>query len=198
MKKKIIAGVVSLVSLIAVIGISGFFYVRSQFKLSQSDVEKIVYKNAGVTSSDIKSKVFHKEFDDLKAVYEISFTTSSTEYEYLVDAKTGSILEYDTESFVDLTASSTSSETSKSSETSSQSSTSSTQVTMEQAKQTVLKELNLNESDTQFLVVETDTDNGKTYYQVEFQVPSKGLEYDYKVDSETGAIVERNQESIND
>ncbi|MCD7774065.1 MAG: PepSY domain-containing protein [Clostridiales bacterium] len=53
---------------------------------------EIAYNDAGVTSDDIQSIHYEFDFEGGRFVYEIEFTTSNAEYEYVIKASDGTIL----------------------------------------------------------------------------------------------------------
>lgn len=69
--------------------------------------------------------------------------------------------------------------------------TSSGTVTVDKAKQIALDHAGLSASAVQFLKTETDRDDGRLVYEIEFVVQSGSTfkEYDYEIDATTGAIV---------
>lgn len=60
-------------------------------------------------------------------------------------------------------------------------------VTKEQAKSIALKDAGVSESDTQFVWVKEDYDDGRAVYDVEFY--ANGVEYDYEIERSTGRII---------
>lgn len=69
--------------------------------------------------------------------------------------------------------------------------TSGSTVTVDKAKQIALDHAGLSASAVQFLKTETDRDDGRLVYEIEFVVQddSTWKEYDYEIDATTGAIV---------
>ena len=57
----------------------------------------IAVGHAGVKSSDVVFSKAKLERDDGKLVYEIEFYSNYAEYEYTIDASSGTILEYETD-----------------------------------------------------------------------------------------------------
>lgn len=68
-----------------------------------------------------------------------------------------------------------------------------TAITSDQAKATALNDAGMAEADVQKLKVEQDTENGTAVYDVSFKV--KGTDYDYDIDANTGAILNRKVEA---
>lgn len=148
-----------------------------------------------------------KDREDGTATYDVDFTTAEGEYSYTIDASTGSIMDRDHESYVSSsqsssqTASSASSNSSSSSAASSSSSTAASstvtyKVSDSQAKEIALKDAGLAESAVSNLIVTLDTDDGQVHYDVDFDDLATNLDYDYQINADTGAIMEKSSESI--
>ena len=199
-KKKgfmIAGGVVGLAILLT----GGWFaYSASRYKISAEEAQAIALKNAGVTDSDLIFSQVEKDSDDMKATYEVSFNTAEGEYDYTIDAETGSILDRDYE--VVGTVASSNNAVAVADTTTSSNAVSSAVVTPTmtetQAKEIALKDAGLAETAVVNLLVQLDVENGKQYYEVDFDDPKAGLDYSYTIDAETGAIVEKSKEPIND
>lgn len=69
-------------------------------------------------------------------------------------------------------------------------------ITEDKAKQIALKDANVNEKDITGIRIKTDTDDGRTVYEVEFYVQAE--EYDYEIDVNTGKIINKDYEIDND
>ncbi|MGT2753313.1 PepSY domain-containing protein [Streptococcus ovis] len=199
-KKKgfmIAGGVVGLAILLT----GGWFaYSASRYKISAEEAQAIALKNAGVTDSDLIFSQVEKDSDDMKATYEVSFNTAEGEYDYTIDAETGSILDRDYE--VVGTVASSNNAVAVADTTTSSNAVSSAVVTPTmtetQAKEIALKDAGVAETAVVNLLVQLDVENGKQYYEVDFNDPKAGLDYSYTIDAETGAIVEKSKEPIND
>lgn len=63
---------------------------------------------------------------------------------------------------------------------------------LEAAKAAALSHAGVSASDATFVEAEYDYDDGKMIYEVEFHV--KGIEYDYEIDAQTGAVVKYKSE----
>lgn len=65
-------------------------------------------------------------------------------------------------------------------------------VSLDKAKQIALDHAGLSASKVQFIKSETDRDDGRTIYEIEFVVKSGSTvkEYDYEIDAATGKIVD--------
>ena len=69
--------------------------------ISQEKALKYAYSKAGVSSSDVSNVRCSLDDEDGSWVYEISFRSGRSEYEYEVDAESGEILKQDIEAEAD-------------------------------------------------------------------------------------------------
>ncbi len=200
MKKIIIGGVAGSALLIA----GGIYaYQNTGYSLTVAQAQEIAYQNAGVSQSDVTYNRVEKDREDGKATYDVDFTTAEGEYSYTIDASTGSIMDREHETYTSSSqsASQTSSSSSSSSTASSSSSTTASstvtyKVSDSQAKEIALKDAGLAESAVSNLIVTLDTDDGQVHYDVDFDDLANNLDYDYQINVETGAIMEKSSETI--
>lgn len=202
---KSIKGLIAGVSLVAILSAgAAFAYFNLGYNLSAAEAQEIAYKNAGVASTDVTLVQTFREREGLKAAYDIEFNTASGNYNYTIDAGSGSILNRELESNgFDNTKTSSSQNTSTDSSTSSQTSTTETNsseqaISQDTAKETALKDAGLAESAVSNLLVQNDIDNGKAVIEVDFNDTAAGLDYDYTIDATTGEIIEKSSEPILD
>lgn len=144
--------------------------------------------DAGVSTANATFTTAELDDKDGTAYYELKFTDGSAEYEYDVDALTGVIIERKTDAN-DLPTASDGTNASTNTST-----TSSTAITEDKAKEIALSDAGVKESDTSYLVVKADRDDGASVYDVEFYVASTKLEYDYEIDAATGTIRSKDQD----
>ncbi len=131
-------------------------------KVTLEQAKELVFTKLGITEADVKYAKY--DLDDGK--YEIEFHYNGAEYEFEVDATTGTIVETN----VDDHRSSTQA------------------ITLEEAKAIVFAHLSITED--QVTQAEYDYDDGK--YEMEFIY--NGMEYDVEVDAATGKILEIDKE----
>lgn len=201
----IAGGVVGMAVLLA----GGWFaYSASRYKISAEEAQAIALKNAGVTDSEVTFSRVEKDNEDMAVTYEVSFNTNEGEYDYTIDAESGSIIDRDYEAngmaasssaavVADTTTATKNSSATKTTASSPQAAVAPT-VTEAQAKETALKDAGLAKTAVVNLLVQLDVENGKNYYDVDFDDTNAGLDYSYTIDAETGAIVEKSKEPIND
>ena len=76
-----------------------FAFQQSRYKLSEDEAKSIAIKNAGVRMADATFVRVEKDTDDWQATYDIEFYTKDGDFDYVIDAETGSILERDNDLF---------------------------------------------------------------------------------------------------
>ena len=128
--------------------------------------KSIALKHAGLSAAEVSFTKAKLEKDDGLRKYEIEFIKGSTEYEYEIDAATGSILEYKTE------------------QEEGGAPTQSKVISLDQAKSAALKHAGLSASNVTF--TKAKLDDGK--YEIEFIKGS--TEYEYEIDAATGSVLE--------
>ena len=65
--------------------------------VSLDEAKGIALAKVGLKASDVRFKKARTDRDDGRPVYEIEFVSGGTEYEFDIDAATGAILEFDTD-----------------------------------------------------------------------------------------------------
>lgn len=198
MKKLIGSGL----GLVAVAGLAfgGYYaYQQSQFQISESKAVTAAMRDANLSKNDVTKTEVDKEIEDGMAVYEIDLTTIDGDYDYVIDGKTGDIISRDIDrNTLNTSTSASTSANQNSSEQSAPQATPSAKISADQAKEIALKDANRSESDVINLTVEEETDNGKVYLDVSFDDPANNRDYSYDIDGETGAIVTKTEDPLND
>ena len=161
--------------------------------------------HAGVTEKDVTFTKSKKDSDDGRLVYEFEFVKGSTEYDYEVDAATGSIIAFSKET-VDSAenASETplaSGQTPSGQTTSGQSSAGTSQpssnyIGVDKAKSIALNHAGVKASAATFTKAKLDKDDGHYDYEIEFY--AGGMEYEYEIDATTGKIRDYDSERMED
>lgn len=185
-----------------------FVFQQSRYKVSAEEAKSIALKNAGIRMNEATFVRVEKDTDDWRATYDIEFYTDKGDYDYVIDAETGSILERDNDVMVTPQATSSNTQTTvvitQAPATDTTNPTAATNtgqtgaITQDEAKNKALADAGLAESAVTQLVVQTDVDNGISYFEVDFNDPATRIDYDYKIDATTGEIVERTQDSMID
>ena len=157
-------------------------------QLSVEDAKKAAFTNAGLAESDVVLKKAALDYDDGMAKYNVDFYCTDTEYEYDIDATTGTVLKceksiMDVEDYAerDLIVK-------KAAGTAAPATAQG--VTEDQALEIALKHAGLTKGDISALRIHQDFDDdmGVTKYDIEFHVGAR--EYSYDIDTTTGDIYE--------
>lgn len=205
MMKKVIAAAALSLSLTAIFAGCG------SKDIGQAAAKEAAFNDAGVQESDATRLKVSKDRDDGKTIYEIDFDINEKEYSYDIDASNGDILKSDVEidesyqsqqaasaqttpqsdaqTTADASAANTGAQTAPDPNAAA-SSTPAAAVSMEDAKNTALAKV--PGATDQNIKIELDYDDGKTYY--EGDIIYDHMEYDFKIDASTGAIVEWSEE----
>lgn len=146
--------------------------------------------DAGVSTTDAVFTTAELDDKNGTAYYELKFSDGTAEYDYDVDALTGVVIE----GKKDDAAGNTAIVNSGSGNAADISTTTSTSIDENKAKSIALADAGVQETDTAYLVVKPDYDNGVAVYDVEFYVASTKLEYDYEIDAATGKIRSMDQD----
>lgn len=143
--------------------------------------------HCGVTEADITDLQIEMDLEDGVMIYEVEFDTQQWEYEYDIDAKTGSILHVDKEGkdYKD-------DDVAVNPDGSNQSGTR-TLLSKEDAKQVALNHAGIDANAISDYECELDRDDGKVIYEISFE--HGHAEYEYDIDAETGAIISWEKDS---
>ncbi len=170
-------------------------------EISEQEAKAAAFAHAGISEDDVLSLHVSKSTEDGSPVYEIDFKTADKSYDYDIARDSGEVLQSSYDAILQESAGSTSQENSSagsapddaqssSQNTSSQmeqSNSATISITQDQAKSIALQDAGVAESDTQFLWVKEDYDDGRAIYEVEFY--ANGTEYDYDIEKSTGRIL---------
>ncbi len=147
-------------------------------EVSLDGAKAAALKDAGLSESDVVFKKAELDHDHGTQVYDIEFYTSDIEYEYEIDASSGTVLEKNIEQFqiqTDPTNSAVNSSVNN-------------YIGVDRAKEIALNHARLNESDVQFAKAKLENDDDGVEYEIEFY--SGRTEYDYTIDAVSGNIIE--------
>lgn len=139
--------------------------------IGAEQAEQAAMDHAGVTATDwIRTEL---DFEDGRMVYEVKFVSGGFEYEYDIDAMTGSVVKYEREGNQwQVTPPPTEQPTAQA-------------ITEQQAREIALTHAGV--SDPARFRIELDWDDGVQRYEIEFR--SGGYEYEYEINASTGAIL---------
>ena len=138
--------------------------------------KQIAFNHAGVSENSVYDFSIEFERKNGKMVYDIDFNASGYEYEYIIDAITGTIL-FSNKEIDDEYIHNTSSPTAAPNI-----------ITEAQAKKIALQRANVTESQISHYEIQLDLDDGLWVYEIEFRV--KNLEYSITINASNGAILE--------
>lgn len=157
--------------------------------IDEAKAKQIALEHAGVAESDTSFLWAKLDNDDGVQVYDVEFYVASTssEYDYEIDASTGTIrsFDYDAENYTPNTNNSTSNSSGTSSST--------TKSEAEIRQIALAKVPGATEKDIQ---LKLDRDDGRLIY--EGKIVYEGTEYEFEIDAYSGAIREWDAESIFD
>lgn len=178
---RIIAAVIACVAIIAAVGTASVFAahaIAENKSIGSDSALSAALDDAGITAdnANVIKSVFER--DDGRYVFDVEFTADGQKYEYLIDAKTGAVLERD----VDMISSGA--------QTPSQDKD---LIGIEAAKQAALEDAGVSADDAIFTKEKTDIDDGLTVYDLEFYVGN--TEYDYEIIATTGQIKDKSIDS---
>lgn len=146
--------------------------------VSMDEAKAIALKDAGVSTTGATFTKVEIGTDDGRTIYDLEFVAGGVEYDYEIDAQTGTVLSKEKES--------------RTAPVPTPSPIPAQTVSMDDAKAIALKDAGVKASDATFTKAETDTDDGRTVY--EFTFIAGGVEYDYEIDLSTGAILSHETE----
>ena len=130
---------------------------------------RIALSHANVSESSLDEIEAESKISDGRLEYKIKFTSGTTEYKYVIDGATGSILDCDMETHETETVHQ-----------------SGKVISAEKAKDIALKHADIK-SKLDWVTVGSDEEDGQLIYSIEFAVG--GIEYEYEVDASSGSIL---------
>lgn len=133
--------------------------------------KEIALAKAGVIAEHALFTKAHPDFDDGRETFDVEFYVGNTEYDFEIDAATGDIREFSTESHLYGFLGGESQT-----------------VNEEQAKQIALAQAGFKPEYVRFTKCHLDMDDGRKEYEIEFI--ANGMKYEYNIDAATGRIVE--------
>ena len=150
--------------------------------ISEAEAKIIALTDAGLTEADVTFVRSYLEYDDGQQHYDVEFFGGNVEYDYEIDAMTGTILSSDNDAeYYDPN------QTAQGSASGAAVANSSSFIGEAKARSIALKDAGLKAAEVTFVRVYLDNDDRQPEYNVEFY---KGnLEYDYEIDAVTGKIL---------
>ncbi len=222
-KKAIISAVVIIV-ILGIIAGGTVITVRAVAKsrsIGESRAEQIALADAGTEVSQARFRPTEFSFDDGRFVYEVEFYTENGEFEYVIDASDGTIIERDADIRQNISHNTINKETNAETNAGTENQTDATTenhtnaatdtvtdgktdvatepsadqmlVSLESAKQAALADAGMSSADVTFTKEKTDYENGISIYDLEFY--SSDAEYDYEINAATGEILSKSMDT---
>lgn len=146
--------------------------------IGEDKAKKIALTDAGLKASQVTMIQCKLEKDDGHWQYDVEFYTGSQEYDYEIDAITGTILSIDYEA---------------DNRTSQQNGS---YIGEDKAKEIALNKAGLTSSQVTFKPIKLDKDDGRWQYELEFYTANK--EYECDIDAQTGNIIDWEMDNRHD
>ena len=162
-------------------------------QITDAKAKEIAAEHAGVAQDQILYSKVETDFEKGQLVYEVEFVTNDgMEYDYEIDASSGTIVKYDFDAeYYAPSGTSRSRRQNGSSQTADTS-----QISEDDAKRIALEQAGISEKQASYLHVKKDWDDGYVLYEGKFFYNE--LEYEFEIDAQTGRILEWDVESIYD
>lgn len=155
------------------------------------------YKHAGVSKANAKNVEIELDYDDGIMCYDIEFYAGNKEYDYEINAKTGKVVEYSTETKNNSSTNTGNSNSNNASNNSSSGSTSTSgNIGSSKALDIAYKHAGVSKSNAKNVEIELDNDRSGAVYDIQFDVGNR--EYEYEINAKTGAVVEYDSEIDDD
>ncbi len=150
--------------------------------IGEAKAKDIAYSKANLKEADIDYVFCKLERDDFVWKYEVTLWSNSVEYNFDIDATTGSVLEYEVDS-------------KNNTITTAPTTDNKNYISPEKAKTIALNSAGIKADEVVYIFCEFDYENWIGEYEVEFRVGA--LEYQYSINAITGAINEQEVEMDN-
>ncbi len=150
--------------------------LANQPKLGVEEAKEAALKHAGLTSQEVTFIKEELDYDDGITEYEIEFVTSTTKYEYEINAADGAVLGSSQEPVEQIPENLQGQGV----------------VSVDEAKEALLNHAGFQPEQVAFTKVELEQDDGVVEYEIEFY--ADGKEYSGKVNASTGAIMKYGME----
>ena len=184
--------------------------------IGESAAKEIAFTDAGISAEQVQYLWSKMDYDNGKAVYDVEFVVNGVEYDYEIDAVSGTILSVDQEAdnyraanqaagtqaasqtSGNAASQKTTAQSNSTAQTANQGSTVQTAnqgSTVQQnnyigeqaAQDAALAHAGVSAQNVSFVRTKLDWDDGRWQYEVEFY--DQGTEYDYSIDAVTGEVL---------
>lgn len=161
-------------------------------EISGDRAMEIALQHAEVSEEKVLFSKVEKDWDDGRLSYEVEFLTEEgKEYDYEIAAADGRVLsyDYDAEAYGDR-------ERSRKQDRGAASVAKEDLISRDEARKKALDHAKLSADDVEFVLIESDWDDGRLVYEGKFYYDR--MEYEFEMDASTGKILEFDVESIYD
>ena len=200
--RNILAGTASVVAAATII--TGGTVFGSAIKAEKSSIGaeaavSAAFKDAGLKKEDVLRTESDFDRKNGKYVFDVEFDANGKEYDYVIDAKSGAVIERkaekdnDTKKPEKTSAAEIRSESEAKAEKASQPAKSE-KIDLDAAKEKAVKDAGFEINSVKFIKAKLDKDDGKAVYEIEFT--ADGKEYEYDINAETGAITDKDIENV--
>lgn len=143
----------------------------------------VALQDAGFKAENVSNLSAHYDTEDGTSVYEVSFTANGFDYEYVIKASNGKILEADRDAVKESMSKDAKAEKPAKSDTTS----SGDGISLKEAKNIALKHAGISSSEATFVKAKKDYEDGIQVFEIEFY--SGNTEYDYEIRVSNGEII---------
>ena len=150
--------------------------------IGEERAKQAALTHAGVKQADVTYITAWLDFDHGRMEYEVKFLANGVEYDYDIDANTGTVLSYDMETYYNP-------------QHPGSGNNSGTYISADKAKEIAAKDAGQTVGGVTFIKAKLELDDGRMIYDVEFYTGSQG--YDYTIDAVSGAVLEKDFEIEN-
>ena len=146
-------------------------------QIGEEAAKTAAYTHAGVQAADVSQVRCKLERVGGRQIYDVEFWSGNTEYDYEIDAASGTVLEAKLEQNGHQAANQASVDF----------------IGEEAAKQAALKHAGVSAGDAGYIELKLDKDDGVWLYEIEFRVGA--VEYEYEIDAVSGAVLKAEQDT---
>lgn len=185
MKKKTLIIIGVAIAIFVALVASVFWFIQyNQKTISREQASSIAIKDAKFQESEVRIVKLEQKIDDGRLVYEIDFHKDTSEYSYVIDAKTGKIINREVDDINPKKSDPVPFDSKPSTPTQKPQ-----LIGENKAKEIALKDANLQEADITRFTWKLDNESGVQVYELEFYHGSR--EYDYEINAATGQIIKK-------
>ncbi|MBS5724356.1 MAG: PepSY domain-containing protein [Clostridiales bacterium] len=203
---KAVASVACILAVLAILGVGTAFAVSAVAENTSIGVrgaQDAAFADAGVDPTNVVLSRTEFEFERGHFVYEVDFTADGMDYEYLVRASDGTIINRESEPSDIIgntsgTSGGTTTDAPVTTQPAASDTSSSAQISLDEAKEIALTDAGMDgqQNAVEFIKEKQDWDDGRAVYDLEFVVAAQNSVYDYEVDASTGAVLSKSVESV--